>query len=64
MLEEVLFIIGLLIAFEGLFVAFFPKKTKLLMTRLGKNVKRLKWIGVIELIIGLVILSIAVLNWS
>tara|TARA_Y100000034_G_C6707733_1_gene312477 strand:- start:223 stop:417 length:195 start_codon:yes stop_codon:yes gene_type:complete len=46
-------IISVLIILEGLFVAVFPKKTKRLTNKFFKNPKKIKTIGLIELLIGI-----------
>jgi len=60
-LSTILAIIALLVILEGLFVAVNPKTTKKIMIKFAKS-KNLRTYGIIELIIGIVILLIAIIS--
>jgi len=57
----ILVIVSLIIILEGLFVAVFTNSTKKMLIDISKNVKKLRKFGIIELIIGIIILAIALL---
>ena len=51
-------IISLAIILEGLFIALMPKATKKLMTHMVNNLTKLRIIGIIEIIVGIIILVV------
>lgn len=58
--KTILFTLAVLLIAEGFFVSLFPKSTKGIMKKLAKE-KRLRKFGIIELIIGLLLLASAFL---
>ena len=62
-LSIILAIIAVLVILEGLFIAVYPKKTKSLLIKMAKS-KNLRTYGVIELIIGIIILLVAIMSMT
>ena len=60
-LSIILAIIATLVILEGLFIATKPKESKKIFIKLAKS-KNLRTYGIIELIIGIVILLIAIMS--
>lgn len=57
-MDIVLVIAALLILFEGLFLVFRSKHARKLFLELGRNEKKLKNLGWIEVMIGLILLIV------
>jgi len=53
-------IIAILIILEGVFVSFFSKQTSKILKEILKNPKKLKKYGIIELIIGIILLIVVI----
>jgi uncharacterized protein YjeT (DUF2065 family) len=60
-LSLIFYILGILVILEGLFVALFPKKTKKIVLSLIKTEKATKKLGIIELVIGIILLIVGLL---
>jgi uncharacterized protein YjeT (DUF2065 family) len=56
--EIVLMVIGVLVVLEGLFIAIWPGTTFSLMKRFCKNPKKIREFGIVEFLLGLVILVV------
>ena len=54
--------IALLVMAEGLFIVFYPKETRKMMTSLGRNLKMLRRVGIIEILIGIAILLFSIMG--
>ena len=60
----ILIIISILVILEGLFIAFFTQPTKRILKSLLKNTKKLREYGLIEIIIGFILLATAIYLWN
>ena len=58
----ILFIIAVLIIADGLFIATNPKGAKKIMVSMGKKLKTLRIIGIVEFIVGIVLFVIAIMS--
>ncbi|MFQ5531872.1 MAG: DUF2065 family protein [Candidatus Nanoarchaeia archaeon] len=56
----VLLILGILVLIEGIFLILFPKDIKSITKALLKNVKNIRKIGIIEIIVAVILLLISV----
>ena len=56
----ILFIVGLLIVFEGLFILIYPKMSAKLMKEISKNLTKLRSIGIVEIIVGLTLVLVSI----
>jgi len=59
-ISTIIIIISILVIIEGFFVAFFTKQTKKILTEISKNSGKLRKYGIIELIIGIILLIIGI----
>jgi len=62
-LSIILAIIAILVILEGLFIATKPKESKKIFIKFAKS-KNLRTYGIIELIIGIIILLVAVMSMA
>ncbi len=60
----ILIIVSILVILEGLFIAFFTQPTKRILKSLLKNTKKLREYGLIEIIIGFILLATAIYLWN
>jgi len=60
--KTILTTISVLLILEGIFIVFFPAQTKIIFNQMFKNKKQIRKIGLIEVIIGLVILIVAMIT--
>ena len=60
-LEAVLYTIGFLFLLEGLIVLLFPEKTKSVSKKIINNTKKLRNLGIIEIVIAALIILVAFL---
>jgi len=58
----ILLIMGILVVFEGLFIAFYTKRARRLMLEISRNVRKFKNVGIIEIVVGVILILIAVLS--
>ncbi len=56
-----LLVIGIIFVLEGLFIAIYPKSTKRIIFKMFKNAKNIKQIGIIEFIMGAILVLIGFL---
>ena len=54
--REVLGIIAILVIIEGLFIAISPRGTKRITAKIIRSVAKLRVVGIIEIIIGILLL--------
>jgi uncharacterized protein YjeT (DUF2065 family) len=59
-LKLLLGVVAVLVIAEGLFVFFNPRGAKRLMILLGRDLRKLKFLGLVEFLIGVLLLLISI----
>ncbi len=56
----VLWVLGILALIEGILAAFYPRQTKKFFQNLCRSIKKVRNLGIIEIIIAIVLIIIAI----
>ena len=56
----VLWVIGILALIQGVIAAFYPRQTKKFWQNLYRSIKKVRNVGIIEIIIAIVLILIAI----